>query len=286
MKNFPFILLLLFADFGYSQNLIPNGDFELGPDSTSVGWELWEELDSTCSGGAGPYDTTIKGPDFWVITVPSPDRVVEWDSCFIPNILAAQSGAAYVHFGGYEAGKTTLLSPLEKDSLYRLSYYVMVDLACPLGPPSRITFRFNGGDSVVSPMFYNSQNWEYYDTIFTASATSTEIEIIGSWLALSCAGVDNIKLEKTTSNSVKNYQKNQQVKVYPNPSHGIVQIEIGHNMLKDIKVFDAVGDFKKVVQKHAGSSIQLDFSSYQAGVYFIYIKTNQSNVIKKVLLIK
>lgn len=115
-KLYCLIGMFFACGFCSGQNLVPNGDFELGGDSTSIGWLF--KLQPNCQGG-GP----MAGPDFWTVTSPSPDRIIEgqiycnWDND------TAQSGIAFIVVGGNEAGKTTLLSPLETDSFYRLTCY-------------------------------------------------------------------------------------------------------------------------------------------------------------------
>ena len=83
----------------FSQNLIPNGDFELGPDSSSGGWSIgvW---DTTCS-----PTTIVYGPDFWFVVDATPDRMVEGDipTCNWDNDTA-QSGKAYIDFASGGTG--------------------------------------------------------------------------------------------------------------------------------------------------------------------------------------
>jgi hypothetical protein len=70
LLNISLFLLLLMPLGGFAQNLIPNGDFEMGPDSCSVNWE--EYADSCTLKGL-----LVAGPDFWVVTKATPDRFVE-----------------------------------------------------------------------------------------------------------------------------------------------------------------------------------------------------------------
>lgn len=101
MKKLTIILLLLPLGL-FGQNLIPNGDFELGPDSSSAGWAIGYPWDST-GNGCDPQ-SFVNGPDDWQIVSSSPDRMVEsnmpicnWD------IDTAASGKAWIDFG-YNGG--------------------------------------------------------------------------------------------------------------------------------------------------------------------------------------
>ena len=130
------ICIILLISPIIAQNLIPNGDFELGPDSTSAGWT--NGVDITCI-----MIGTVLGPDFWSVVSGTPDRLVGnivpcWDNHM------ASSGKAYIDFVNFDAGKTTLTSPLIKDSVYKLSYlYSLQTFRGNSNQPSRLCFKFS-----------------------------------------------------------------------------------------------------------------------------------------------
>lgn len=187
------------------QNLIPNGDFELGPDSSSAGWHSW--VDSTfCN-----LTISVNGPDYWIKESGSPDRMVEgtiftcnWDND------TAESGNAYIVIGSgnnnyREGGKATLLSALEQDTLYHLKYCASLQTFNGFNTqPELVAFIFNnGGDSIVSPLITSVQ-WQCYDTVFSSTANSSEIIIRAVYpVGLGpAANVDNVKLEKISSTGI------------------------------------------------------------------------------------
>ena len=183
------ICIILLISPIIAQNLIPNGDFELGPDSTSAGWT--NGVDITCI-----MIGTVLGPDFWSVVSGTPDRLVGnivpcWDNHM------ASSGKAYIDFVNFDAGKTTLTSPLIKDSVYKLSYlYSLQTFRGNSNQPSRLCFKFsNVNDTLYSPLI-NDTIWRYADTIFIASNNSLEITIYNNKFGQSGANIDNIKLEK------------------------------------------------------------------------------------------
>ncbi|MDX2360185.1 MAG: hypothetical protein QNK23_05235 [Crocinitomicaceae bacterium] len=185
-------ILLLFVLFQSSaQNLVPNGDFELGPDSSSTGWGYF--VDTLCSN-----TVPVNGPDSWFSTVGSPDRMVE-GTVFTCNwdLDTAQSGNAWIDFGYNEAGKTTLTSSVLQDSTYHLSAYLKHESFQGFATDThRIAFVFNGGDSISSFLVVQSQNWQLFDTIFTATSNSTELTIKGVVLGFSGTKIDNLLLER------------------------------------------------------------------------------------------
>lgn len=282
MKKLIYIFLF-FSSSLFSQNLIPNGDFELGPDSTSAEWLYW--VDSTCT-----YADTVLGPDFWTVVNPSPDRLVEGDICPAWDNDTAYSGKAYINIGtigpgSYEAGKTTLISPIEKDSFYQLSYYVNLEGGCG-GSQARLAFVFNnGGDSILSP-WITLNSWQYHDSVFKASANSTEIKIIGAGNSTSCAEIDSVSLVKFINNAVQNYwiaKKN--VKLYPIPSTGLLWIS-GSN-IEDINIYNTLGQkMNYTVLNKTQSSIHVDLCALSKDIYIVQIKTQKELITEKILLTK
>lgn len=284
-----FIILVFFfiTAFGHSQNLIPNGDFELGPDSISYGWNWWS--DTICGSG-----DTVYGPDFWIVTNLTPDRQVETDPYFptsCRDTTFAQSGNAYIIVGADavgqdEAGKTTLISPLEKDSAYRLSYFISMQTAGSGSViPVIVEFRFStGGNNILSPTV-TTTSWQFVDTIFTALANSDEIEILASSVASGgpmLANIDNIMLVKESSTGFSNFhQRNKQIKIYPNPSDGVFYIDSYESA--EVIIYNAVGT--QIIRNAFANTIHcFDFSQLQKGIYFIQIKTKQQTVTQKLLL--
>src|SRR5690606_27851611 len=117
MRNIILIQILLLSQSakGFAQNLVPNGDFEVGPEDSSTGWE--NQLDGCTVSGS------MDGPDHWYKVNFSPDRLVNGDySCDFSSI-EAQSGKAYVDFVYMESGKTVLLEPLIKGETYKLTFW-------------------------------------------------------------------------------------------------------------------------------------------------------------------
>ncbi len=279
MQKLLLLIFLPFSFFSFSQNLIPNGDFELGPNRTSAEW-LWG-MDSDCV-----FTDTVLGPDYWTVVEPSPDRLVEGDIFCGWNNDTAQSGNAFIVLGYSppgETGKTTLLSSLEADSLYYLKYYISYQGGCSGTPsPARVTFKFNGGDSIISPFILNNQSWTEYDTIFIASANSTEIEISGSGTLNSCSNVDNISLIKVTSSFVKNNVQTNSIKIYPNPSLGFLYIT--DDNIGDIRIYNLLGQGMKFSFFKENNTFSLNLSELSSGVYFIQVKKNHALINSKFFL--
>ena len=279
MKHYyKIFFMLLISTTSFSQNLIPNGDFELGPDSSSAGW--YTLIDSSCSS-----TFTILGPDFWTVVNGSPDRLIENKIPCNWNNDTAQSGKAYVDFGNDEAGKIILLSSLKKDSSYHLSCYLSLQTFRGLSTESmHLEFRFNNGGNTIAALYVNNTQWKYYDTTFVATANSTEMEIWGIDPVVSAANCDNVSLIKITNTSISNlfYFKNK-IKIYPNPSTGPFQIECENDA--EFKIYNLWGDeLNYINSKTINKSNHFDLSGFAKGVYFIQIKTEREIIIEKILI--
>jgi len=272
-------MLIIFSNalnISISQNLVPNGDFELGPDTTSVGWA--HKLETNCA-----ITTPMAGPDYWTVTTVSPDRLIEGQIYCNWTNDTPQSGHAYIVVGGYEGGKATLNSPLEQDSTYELSYYLRWEtfrgledsIAC------RIQFNFSGGDTLFSPSDGDSVNWQYYDTIFVASANSTEMEIKGAAL-YSAAEIDNVSLVKIVETGILEYYE-KRINIFPNPFNEEFHCTVKSNETLEIIIFDVTG--RKIFNQEFNNSITVNDKNLLKGIY-IYELKNKNGCIKRGKLIK
>lgn len=170
------ILLLFTLLQSSAQNLVLNPSFEAGPPVTTNEW-MW--ADTTCN-----WTNPLGGPDFWVVTAYSPDRIVEGtpQTCGI-DIDTAAFGDAYVIFGGtygyYEAGKTTLTAAVQPGSQYYVSCYYKRETWSDsmFFFPSRGCILFNNGDTIKTPITADLTAWHYFDTIYSPSSIANEIEL-------------------------------------------------------------------------------------------------------------
>lgn len=94
--------------------------------------------------------------------------------------------------------------------------------------------------------------------------------------------IDDLNLISDSSVIDDNFSK--KVKVFPNPSFGTFKITLTDYDKAEIKIFDILG--KEVVSSHINSSeAQIDMTNQESGIYFIYIKTEDSNsTIKKIII--
>jgi len=76
----------------------------------------------------------------------------------------------------------------------------------------------------------------------------------------------------------------QDYRVYPNPAHNYVSIDMGREHTKaSIKVFDLTGNLLKIVELDRFTKTDLDISEFKAGLYMIQIHSDQVNSVARVI---
>ena len=71
------------------------------------------------------------------------------------------------------------------------------------------------------------------------------------------------------------------ISIYPNPTTGELRIENCESRIKDIKIFDAIGNKLPLCREKAEGKI--DISHLPAGIYFVQITTEKGVVTKKIM---
>jgi len=200
-------------------------------------------------------------------------------------MIPIQSGKAYIVMIIAESGKANLLSPLEKDSTYQLSCSLSLETFRGMGTqPARIAFKFNNGDNPWTSPYITTTQWQHFDTVFKASDNATEIEISGIDTVLSGTKIDNVSLVKLTGTSIGDYfLTKKKIKIYPNPTTGILLIDGANNA--GIKIYNSIGQQINYISNKEKNSLQFDLTHLSKGLYFIQIKTKQEIIIEKILLI-
>ena len=70
-------------------------------------------------------------------------------------------------------------------------------------------------------------------------------------------------------------------KVYPNPTRGELKIENGELKIENVEIFDVYG--KKILHSPFSILNSIDISHFPAGIYFVKIRTEAGEVVKKVV---
>ena len=282
MKNILYIsLLIIGSSVAFGQvNLVPNGDFELGPSETSEDWANAVDINCIIGGVVG-------GPTSWVVTNSSPDRLYEGDIPCNWDPDTAAFGNAYVMLGYGsigESGKATLLTPLMVDSAYELSYYVQLETAqSSTIIPSRISFLFNNsGDSINSPWVSDSSNWQRIDTTFIATSNSSEIEISNTGGLSYGVKLDSISLTKTSIATLPILFYKNKTRIFPNPTKsGLISVEVGFTDKVNYILLNSLG--VPLENGYFQNSKVLNISDIDKGMYLIRFNVDDKIFTRKII---
>ena len=111
--------------------------------------------------------------------------------------------------------------------------------------------------SYASAVHYNGETYS------NGNALGVRLLMNGGWLSLNENHIDDIKL-------------------YPNPSNGIVNINSNHNDKYFVEIYDLLGNiiFKTTKQ---GDSI-IDLSSFEKGIYVVKLSTQENSISKRIVI--
>lgn len=87
--------------------------------------------------------------------------------------------------------------------------------------------------------------------------------------------------------SVTHENKEPELNVYPNPSSGVLTIDIGkRRFIDEIKIFDSLGEIVWQISSVQNDKIQVDISSRPIGAYNIEIRFEDRIINKQALIVK
>jgi len=111
---------------------------------------------------------------------------------------------------------------------------------------------------------------------------------IASWSYNVSHAIFPILCNPATYSVIENYPGD--VRVYPNPASGILNIDFGTYLYDniEIKAFDLVGKEVKSLSYQGSTTnlMQFDLSNLSGGIYILHINNGKNTVIKKVSLLK
>ena len=96
----------------------------------------------------------------------------------------------------------------------------------------------------------------------------------------------NAKTDTVTVNTFTRiasmHAKDSKVTVYPNPASGIVNIDMGDMVAKEIELYDIAGSKVSAISPSKSGVIGIDIHTLQAGLYIARIVTSEGVISKKV----
>jgi hypothetical protein len=124
-----------------------------------------------------------------------------------------------------------------------------------------------GGSGATSG---STQSWCW---ITNASSTS-------AWTGLSLVPI--VRMNFDPSLSVKTVANLEGVKVYPNPTKGLVNISNDNNLDNTITVTDING--KVIATKSSSVATTIDLNTSNAGIYFVEVKNQNGKKVEKIIV--
>ncbi len=102
-------------------------------------------------------------------------------------------------------------------------------------------------------------------------------------------GFDDVVVFSNSTIGIKNISSSAKISLFPNPSKGIVNVDLNGNKLSNasIIVSDLLGnELKKISLKNSETGHQLNISEFQDGVYFVKVKSDAGEFVQRVILKK
>ena len=155
-------------------------------------------------------------------------------------------------------------------------YFILIILNPPQNSStSRLLAPPNGTNSIFLRFILFYFDWNLVFQGLELIAHELDNSSPESWNCINQNGSPNVI---NNSNLAVEYFEINDIKVYPNPVNDKLFIGGSHDRF-DVEVYSILG--QKVDSVLATN--QLDLSTFDTGVYFIKIKTNNQTVIKKII---
>jgi len=144
--------------------------------------------------------------------------------------------------------------------------------------PTTWSWVFSGSPTLSSmdqnPVGVVYQSQGCFDVVLSASnAAGSDTEIKTCY----------IEVMEDTSTGIAERNLDQVLSVYPNPTKGLVTVDVPAGTNGDIRVLNLLGEVV-LQQRIADTRNQLELSQQPAGVYFLHLQTAEGNVTRKISL--
>ncbi|MFC6995988.1 M43 family zinc metalloprotease [Rufibacter roseus] len=257
------------------------------------------------------FESAAFPPAGWELL--NPDATVTWAN----TTKAAKSGSASVFMDNYNyesAGQVDelVLPPLDLTSRTSpiLSFHLAYALYSPNGYSDtlevlvstdcgatyqRVYRKFDASLSTTTPAYTDVQfvpkagQWrlEAVDLSAFTAATTAIIKFRHITDYENNLYLDDIKVDGGPLGIAEDLAK-QAVKVSPNPTSGVVQVESPEALITEVQVLNAIG---KVVQAESYGqskkrSLQLELHNHPNGVYLVRLLTDKGTVVRRIVLVR
>jgi len=232
-----------------------------------------------CAGteGGGVAAIDIVSDGFGAVGYPTycivcPDHNMSYDVCYPPDVECFDPFFE-------ECGSSILSAAFDADKTEICAGNMVQFYDESSGDVTSWAWIFSGGDPSAS----NEQNpvvtymdagyWDVFLTVSDGTDFSTTA-IEGFIHADPCIGMDEYH--------------NDGLNVYPNPTNGELNLEIGHTGQLKINILNILGEniYTQELVSTIETIVTLDISNFEDGLYFVQVQTENNTMIKKIKLIK
>lgn len=93
----------------------------------------------------------------------------------------------------------------------------------------------------------------------------------------------DLQMTASTLNDVGilEWQSNNNVLLYPNPTTNKLNAELGSEIISEIKIFDITGAVKEKQTQIKSATFTLSTENYTSGIYFMYVRTEKNTYVKR-----
>lgn len=101
------------------------------------------------------------------------------------------------------------------------------------------------------------------------------------------SGIDSvIVIPKGSPLAINKYSNSSKVSVYPNPTSGLITIELNASDIKSIRLVNILGETESLINNNIGNKFTIDTQLLPVGTYYLSIISSQERVVKQVNIIK
>jgi hypothetical protein len=159
------------------------------------------------------------------------------------------------------------------------SFTVPAGMICTVDAPFNLTAATSGG--TYSGTGITSASAGTFSPSVAGSGTFT----ITYTTAGTCPSTATNTITVSVCMGVQGYDAAASVNVYPNPSNGMVNVDLGRITKSIVTVYNVIG--AEVLAKEFNTQVaSVDLGSFNAGVYFVKVATDNGQVTKQITITK
>jgi hypothetical protein len=215
---------------------------------------------------------------------------------------------------GYDNGYNDLWQLIE-DKFSNCEVRPCTDSLFDMGGPTRnyydnesYTYSISpDGTSFIKLTFKNFSTEQGYDSLFIYNGGSTAAPLIGSFTGTNSPGIitssatavtlrfksdvgvvsSGFKLTYAcvtpTVTSISEHQSDTHVRIFPNPTNGVVEISCGTSDVRQLFIYSGIGQCIVKTEFTSATKIDLKQLNIPSGIYFIELSSKNDKLIRKLI---